>query len=315
MEVGAREWFIVIGILLTLGIVLDGIRRSRNSGYGSIKMSRSMPKSDDNPLPDENFSSELPSGGGRVVSYRDEEKASVLNNQHREQYEPSSSKKPPASELNEQTALNLDETVPMLMEVEGEDPNDPLFAPTDERTEPHFNSDLGPQTHSQAQQIAPKASDQQPASSANTPNDIPDEVLVFNIMSRQGEHFAGQALLDALLQNHLRFGEMNIFHRHSDSNGEGPVLFSCANMVVPGTFDLDAIESFSTPGISLFMTLPINYDSIAAYELLVQSAKNISERLGGDLKDENRSVMTAQTIEHGRQRVQEFTRKQQLAKA
>ena len=34
--------------------------------------------------------------------------------------------------------------------------------------------------------------------------------------------------------------------------------------------------------------------------------------LGGELKDENHSVMTAQTIEFARQRVQEFERRHRL---
>ncbi|MEC7377990.1 MAG: cell division protein ZipA, partial [Pseudomonadota bacterium] len=37
--------------------------------------------------------------------------------------------------------------------------------------------------------------------------------------------------------------------------------------------------------------------------------------LGGDLKDERRSVMTPQTIEHCRQRIREFERKQRSKKA
>lgn len=38
----------------------------------------------------------------------------------------------------------------------------------------------------------------------------------------------------------------------------------------------------------------------------------VVRHMGGELKDENRSVMTAQTIEFARQRVHEFERRHRL---
>lgn len=147
------------------------------------------------------------------------------------------------------------------------------------------------------------------------PADAPDEVLIINVMSRRGNTFAGAELLQAMLDEGLRFGEMDIFHRHHTTDGEGPILFSVANMVKPGTFDLSAMENFATPGISMFLTLPIRGDSLAAYTLMADTARHLAEQLDGELKDENRSVMTRQTIEHGRQRVIEYERKRRLVRA
>lgn len=147
------------------------------------------------------------------------------------------------------------------------------------------------------------------------PRPVPDEVLVIHVMARRGEMFVGPALLDAMLAQGLRFGDMDIFHRHESADGRGKILFSVANMVVPGTFDLEAMDDFQSPGISMFLSLPIASDSLAAYNLMADSAQNIAQLLGGELKDENRSVMTRQTIEHGRQRVLEYERKRRLAKA
>lgn len=142
----------------------------------------------------------------------------------------------------------------------------------------------------------------------------PDEVLVINVMARRGSMFAGPELLDAMLAQGLRFGDMDIFHRHETNEGRGKILFSVANMVVPGTFALEDMDDFESPGISMFLSLPISSDSLSAYNLMAQSAQNIAQMLGGELKDENRSVMTRQTIEHGRQRVIEYERKRRLAK-
>lgn len=136
----------------------------------------------------------------------------------------------------------------------------------------------------------------------------PEEVLIINVMAHKGEMFNGGDLLDIILKCGMRYGSMDIFHRHSDTKGEGALLFSMANMVKPGTFDLDAMDEFETPGVSLFMTLPINADSMQSFDLMADTARAIAETLGGELKDEQRSVMTRQTLEHCRQRIRDFER-------
>jgi len=136
----------------------------------------------------------------------------------------------------------------------------------------------------------------------------PEEVLIINVMAHKGEMFNGGELLDIILKCGMRYGSMDIFHRHSDTKGEGALLFSMANMVKPGTFDLDAMDEFETPGVSLFMTLPINADSMQSFDLMADTARAIADTLGGELKDEQRSVMTRQTLEHCRQRIRDFER-------
>lgn len=169
-----------------------------------------------------------------------------------------------------------------------------------------------------AEQAAPKPEPQENAKTTqktnSAPRAAPDEVLVIHVMARRGEMFFGPDLLDAMLAQGLRFGDMDIFHRYESSDGSGKILFSVANMVVPGTFAIEAMDEFESPGISMFLSLPIESDSLAAYNLMAESAQNIAQLLGGELKDENRSVMTRQTIEHGRQRVLEYERKRRLAK-
>ena len=128
-------------------------------------------------------------------------------------------------------------------------------------------------------------------------------------MAQKGEVFNGGDLLDIVLKCGLRYGSMDIFHRYSDTKGDGALLFSMANMVRPGTFDLDAMDEFTTPGVSLFMTLPIDADSMQSFDLMAETAQAISQTLNGELKDEQRSAMTKQTLEHSRQRIRDFERK------
>jgi cell division protein ZipA len=141
------------------------------------------------------------------------------------------------------------------------------------------------------------------------------EVLVVNVKATQHNLFHGSDLLQQVLDNGLRYGAMEVFHRHADEDGEGPIIFSMANMLKPGTFDLKTIDSFSTAGVTFFLTLPVFDDkNMAAFDLMIATAKNLAENLDGELNDENRSIMTGQTVEHYRERIRDFSRRQQLEK-
>lgn len=137
-----------------------------------------------------------------------------------------------------------------------------------------------------------------------------NEVLVINVVAKPDAEFLGVELLPALLASGLRFGEMSIFHRHFDADASSPVIFSVANMLNPGTFDLNQINDFATRGVCFFMTLPNAATSMQAFNIMLDAAQSLRIALDGDLKDDNRSVMTAQTIEHYRQRVLDFDLRQ-----
>lgn len=141
------------------------------------------------------------------------------------------------------------------------------------------------------------------------------EVLVINVRATKNQQLQGSDLLEQVLANGLRYGAMNIFHRHVDEDGEGPVLFSMANMLKPGTFDLKSIDHFTTVGVTFFLTLPVSDNqNMAAFETMLATAKNVASSLGAELNDDQRSIMTAQTMEHYRERIRDFARRQQLEK-
>jgi cell division protein ZipA len=396
-----KDWVIIIGFLLILLVLADGIRRKRNERNGNIKVSRSLKKSLKQPVDDEDeppaeapsYTSELPNGGARVVGQRDpsvripsiekkpQAKSYLEKHQQPEPVPPSPSLR--AQREPQQTSLNLGQSVPMLMESVDDSKARPTA--TNERIEPSFSAsrdedldddyddrqdedyededyerddhpytreldvdeerdtlaedegdyddeddeqDLNPEEdegfeddeYSNEDEYDEDDSeddyeDNEPHSSSAAQSNFaekqpaePEEVLIINVMAHKGEMFNGGDLLDIILKCGMRYGSMDIFHRHSDTKGEGALLFSMANMVKPGTFDLDAMDEFETPGVSLFMTLPINADSMQSFDLMADTARAIAETLGGELKDEQRSVMTRQTLEHCRQRIRDFER-------
>lgn len=132
------------------------------------------------------------------------------------------------------------------------------------------------------------------------------EVIIINVMAKPGTAMEGARLLPVLMKHGMRLGEMSIFHRHADNHGKGPVMFSMANMLKPGTFSMSDMETFTTPGVSFFMQLPNKLGNMQCFEQMLKTAQAVKEELDAVLKDENRSVFTRQTIEHSRQRIRDF---------
>jgi cell division protein ZipA len=133
---------------------------------------------------------------------------------------------------------------------------------------------------------------------------------VINAMAPEGKPFKGNDLLQILMACDVRYGKMNIFHRYENSDGTGEIQFSVANLVEPGNFDLDEIDEFTTPGVVFFMHLPGPKESIKAYEAMVETARCLVKNLEGELRDQTHSVATKQTLEHYKQRIRDFERRQ-----
>jgi cell division protein ZipA len=138
----------------------------------------------------------------------------------------------------------------------------------------------------------------------------PSEVLIIHVSMPDNQTMSGASLLPQLISMGFKFGEMDIFHRHEDTAGTGPVLFSLASMYNPGTFDIDNMEQISTKGLSLFMTLPCHGEALANFNMMHNAAKKVAEQFGGQLLDSHRSAMTVQTVRHYVEKIREFERKQ-----
>ncbi len=145
---------------------------------------------------------------------------------------------------------------------------------------------------------------------ASEPIRQPDLIISVTVLARDEAGFNGEKLLHCMLSRGLRFGDMDIFHRHTHTSGEGPVQFSLANALKPGTFNLDDMNSFKTRAVTLFMMLPGPKDPIKAYELLLDTAQHIATELDAQLLDDSRSVLTQQTIQHFKEQIVEFERTQ-----
>jgi len=287
MEIGLREWLILIGIIVIAGILFDGWRRMRG-GKGKLKFRLDRSYSN---VPDEEGGAEV-LGPSRVLDNHKEPEldesdlpslSASSRDREREPKPVKASKRSKRAAEVPQGDLNL--------VAEAREPD--LFADADDDFAADNNRNSGA------------------SSSNNTVKELPpaEEVLVISVISRDEGGFKGPALLQNILESGLRFGEMDIFHRHESMAGHGEVLFSMANAVKPGIFDLDDIDHFSTRAVSFFLGLPGPRHPKQAFDVMVAAARKLAHELNGELKDDQRSVLTAQTIEHYRQRIVEFERR------
>ncbi len=132
-----------------------------------------------------------------------------------------------------------------------------------------------------------------------------EKLVTLHITSRDGK-FTGNELKLAFERHGYKFGNMSIYH----CSHEKQKVFSVANMVKPGTFDLDNLKDFSTPGITLFMHLPVGLDADVAFEFLLREAQELCEELEGQLRDADRNTLTQQTIQHMLEDIQQYSFRQ-----
>ncbi|ALS98693.1 cell division protein ZipA [Lacimicrobium alkaliphilum] len=144
---------------------------------------------------------------------------------------------------------------------------------------------------------------------------VSQEVLVLNVKAPDNKPIPGSALLPSLLTLGFKFGDQDIFHRHVNSNGKGPVLFSLANMFKPGVFDIDNIETFSTQGVSLFMILPIEGDPHQVFNMMHNAARKLADEFGAQVLDGRRSALTKQSLQQYVEKIREFERQRMIKRA
>jgi len=267
-EFGLRDWLLMLGPIFIAGVLIHGYWRMRTN-KNTLKMSL-----------DKSFVSDVndgDEGGDELMLLR----AELPNGGAR-------------VIMSEQTSLNLAESAPSLMVPVVEEPRQkPSQTPRDQ----FFEDEPTPAVVEVEVEVGAQSTKAQ----APLPKDLPEKYIVINVMSI-GEPFKGQELLECLLNQQMTMGEMDIFHRSS----QGKELFSLMNAVAPGSFDLNEIANVETPAVSMFMRVHELRKPTQVFQEMLIVAESIAEELGGEVRDETRSVMTSQTIEHCRLELEEY---------
>jgi cell division protein ZipA len=132
-------------------------------------------------------------------------------------------------------------------------------------------------------------------------------IIVLYVIAKRETGFTGMEILTVLEDLGLKHGEMNIYHHYGfgDSKLEQPI-FSVANVVEPGTFNPQKMVNFSTTGLALFMRLPGPFGGRVAFELMLNSATKMAEKLEGTVEDERHIPLTQKLMTALRDRIANF---------
>lgn len=202
--------------------------------------------------------------------------------------------------------LNADE--PLEQEVIFSDGDEMISKPRTISVDPLAPSPLSSDELSELQPSAQQDLFEQPEVPPQVEEEQEDElqVLVLHVHTANDEPFVGTKLFDSMQQNGLIYGEMDIYHRHADLSGNGPVLFSVANMMQPGTLHHDDPDTYTTLGISFFMTLPGFGDPEQNFKLMLKTAQQIADDLSANVLDDQRNLMTPDRLAQYRSQIRDF---------
>jgi cell division protein ZipA len=138
-----------------------------------------------------------------------------------------------------------------------------------------------------------------------------DRIVTLHVVARDGETIAGPELVVAAERSGLVFGDMNIFHRMVDGYAERGPIFSVANMLRPGSFDMATIQDLRTPGVTFFMTLPGPLRAIDAWDTMLPAAQRFADLLDAQVLDEQRNALARQTIQLVREEMRAWDRERE----
>lgn len=236
MEFDLRQWLLIIGPLLVLGVILHGYYRMRVSS-NDLKMNLDKSFLNREYMYEEDeerelASTELPNGGARVIG---------------------------------------------------------------ESSAPNELAEMGHKRDSRTEEMS------QEYNSSKDAEDIRD-IIVLNVLT-DSERIKGQELLEFLMENEMSYGEMEIFHK---LDNQGEVLFSLANAIEPGTFDLSDIDESEIQGVTLFLQIDGANQAERIFDDMLELARKISGKFSSQIFDGTRSALTQQTIGHIRQNIREM---------
>jgi len=142
-----------------------------------------------------------------------------------------------------------------------------------------------------------------------------DKIVSLYVAARAGAHLRGPDIVVAAEKAGLVYGHMHVFHRLVEGHPERGPIFSVANILKPGSFDMAAIQSLETPAIAFFLTLPAPVPALDAWETMLPTAQRMAELLDGVLLDEQRNALGRQRIAHIRDELRAYDRQHEAPPA
>ncbi len=113
---------------------------------------------------------------------------------------------------------------------------------------------------------------------------VVDELVIFTIVAPDDKSLGGFNLLQALLNNGFRFGEGNIFHYHLHNDPNAEKLFSLAAASETGEFELSNMANFTCKGVVVFMNSGEHEMPDEVFTEMVEVTERLAKALNAELR-------------------------------
>lgn len=133
------------------------------------------------------------------------------------------------------------------------------------------------------------------------PPEAERHIIALRIVSASGERLSGRAVRLAITACGFVHGRFGIYHQ---PDGDGRALLSVASLSKPGILDPLNMDFQRLSGLNLFTVLPGPLPPSAALDHLIDTARDLSQRLPARLQDENGQPLDADRVEDLRDRMQ-----------
>jgi cell division protein ZipA len=140
---------------------------------------------------------------------------------------------------------------------------------------------------------------------------LPIQREILLIKATKNRPFSGYELLQSLLSCGLQFGDKGFFHRYEQTPQGENEIFSVASATPSGQLNPAAMGEFTCNGLGLFMTLNKHIYPSVHFELMLDTARQLAEDLGGILLDEQQQPLTPEKLQKIRDKIKQFETSQQ----
>jgi len=120
--------------------------------------------------------------------------------------------------------------------------------------------------------------------------------VLLTVIAPPGRPFRGPSILMAAQELKLKLHKSGVFDYFPRGEIRDKPVFGVAHLWEPGTFELDTIGKLSTPGLLMFMNLPGSTAPVDAVDKMIQTARQLAQKLGGTVCNDRRERMTNQAF-------------------
>lgn len=195
-------------------------------------------------------------------------------------------------------------------------------AAADNQTPPEQPAEQAPAAPTQAdtqppvaepEQTAPRRGSERVEMRAPSVQSEHQQIFILHVAAPEGQMFDGPAIHEALADADLKFGLNDIYHRVTETHGVTESVFAVANMLKPGTLDPVDQDHLSTPGLAMFLMVPGVLEGRPAMHDMMETANRLATALGGQVLDDKRALLKAQTAQFMLDEIADLDRRAALA--